>query len=125
MTMPEPESPLWMSFFTLTPRQRRLRVWTLLILAVIAMMIIFAMVHPFFRLQPPLTVTPTIRKALAVKGLMILGYWTICLALTMSLILLAWLDLREIRRKILMAQRDIWKDILEQSRKRREKSSEG
>lgn len=123
--MSDPMPPARMALFTLTPRQRRLRVVTLLILVTIAVMIIFAMTHPFFRIQPPPTVTPAIRKALAVKGLMILGYWTVCLALTMGLILVAWLDLREIRRKIVMAQRDIWKDIIEQSRKRRDKSSEG
>lgn len=123
--MPEPVPPARMTLFALTPRQRRLRVVTLLLLAAIAMMIIFAMTHPFFRIEPPPTITPTVRKALAVKGLMILGYWTVCLALTMGLILMAWLDLREIRRKIVMAQHDIWKDIIEQSRKRRDKSSEG
>ncbi|HXG23099.1 MAG TPA: hypothetical protein VNJ09_00985 [Chthonomonadales bacterium] len=123
--MSDPVTPARMPLFTLTPRQRRLRVVTLLLLAAIAMMIIFAMTHPFFRFELPPTITPAIRKALAVKGLIILGYWTVCLALTMGLILMAWLDLREIRRKIVMAQRDIWKDIIEQSRKRRDKSSEG
>ena len=95
----------------LTPRQRTLRIVTLVLLLVIAAMIAFGMTHPFFHLPRPAYMTPTLRKALAVRGLMILVYWTACLLLTCGLFLVAWLDLREVRLKMLMVRRDIWREM--------------
>ena len=109
----------------LTPRQRRLRVLTILILAAVIGMIFVGLTHPFFRPGPPPAVmTPQIKKAIQVKVLTIGFYWISCTLLTTSLFVLAWLDLREVRRKLLYARRDMWKDILEQHRERRADRSE-
>jgi len=108
----------------LTPRQRRLRVLTILILAAVIAMIFVGMTHPFFRPGPrPAVMTPRLEKAIQVKVLTIGFYWISCTLLTTSLFVLAWLDLREVRRKLLYARRDMWKDILEQHRERRAESS--
>ena len=114
MSDPAP-SPIPASF-GLTPRQRTLRRVTLMLLLIIAIMIGFGMMHPFFHLHPPHVMTPTVRKALAVRGLLILFYWTICLLLACSLVFVAWLDLREVRLRMLMARRDIWRNMAGRSR---------
>ncbi len=103
----------------LTPRQRRLRVLTILILAAVIAMIFVGMTHPFFRPLRPAVMTPQLEKAIKVKILTIGFYWISCTLLTTSLFIFAWLDLREVRRKLLYARRDMWKDILEQHRERR------
>ena len=103
----------------LTPRQRRLRVLTLIILATVILMIAVGLIHPFFHPSRPTVMTPHIRRAIQAKILIVGFYWITCALLTTSLFLLAWLDLREVRRKLLLARRDMWKDILEQHRERR------
>jgi len=85
---------------TLTLRQRRLRVATVLVLALVVVLVIFGLVHPFFNLTPPGKLTPEVRRALAVRGLLILLYWTVCMLLGLSLAVLAWLDIREVQRKL-------------------------
>ena len=104
--------------FSLSPRQRRLRVITLLILVGVILMIVVGLTHPFFRPVRPAVLTPRIARALKVKILIIGLYWISCSLLTASLFLMAWLDLREVRRKLLRARREMWKDILEERQKR-------
>jgi hypothetical protein len=110
------------SSFELTPRQKRLRRITAALLLFIAAQVAIGVLHPFFRPVRPLQLTPTIERALKVKIIFIFGYWTLCLLLVMCLVLVAWMDLREVRRKFLVARRDIWKDILQQYRADRAKS---
>ena len=104
----------------LSPKQRRLRAVTLVILTMVIMMVVAGATHPFFRPagRPPV-MTERIEQAIKVKILMIGFYWITCLLLTTTLFILAWLDLREVRRKLLLARRDMWKNILEQHRERR------
>ena len=110
----------------LTPRQRRLRVVTVIILAAVILMIAVGLIHPFFRPTRPEVLTDQIRRAIQAKVLIVGLYWISCALLTSSLFILAWLDLREVRRKLLLARRDMWKDILEQHRERRsDRSSAG
>lgn len=108
--------------FDLTPKQRRLRRITTALLLFIAAQVAVGVLHPFFRPVRPLQLTPTVERALMVKILFIFGYWTVCLLLVMCLVLVAWMDLREVRRKFLVARRDIWKDILQQYRADRVRS---
>ena len=102
----------------LTPRQRRLRVLTFVILAAVHIMLEVGLTHPFFRPTRPPVMTEQIKKAIQVKILMVGFYWISCALLTTTLFILAWLDLREVRKKLLLARRDMWKDILEQHQQR-------
>src|SRR5947209_7510504 len=104
--------------FSLSPRQRRFRIITVLILVGVIIMIVVGLTHPFFRPVHPPILTPRIARALKVKILIIGLYWISCSLLTASLFLMAWLDLREVRRKLLQARREMWKDILEERQKR-------
>ena len=58
--------------------------------------------------------TERLRKAFAVQGMFILGYASIVFSLAISLLVIVWLYVREIRLQLLIAQRDIWKNIVEQ-----------
>ena len=97
--------------FPLTPRQRRHRMITVFLLSVIGIMLFVGVRHPFFDLRIHAPLTPVVRKALAAKGIMIMGYWTVCFLLAMGLIVVAWLEYREIQRKLLTVRRDIWREI--------------
>ena len=103
---------------TLTPRQRRLRVLTFVILAAVLTMLVIGLTHPFFRPTRPPVMTEQIKRAIQAKVLIVGFYWISCALLTTSLFILAWLDLREVRKKLLFARRDMWKDILEQHQQR-------
>jgi hypothetical protein len=117
------ETPSWLQF-SLSPQQRRLRTVTAVVLVVILLMIVFGMTSPFFHPARPAVLTPRLQKALTVRILFIGSYWIVCTLLACSLIVLAWLDLREVRRKLSEARRDMWKDILERSRERKRGSSQ-
>ena len=106
------DSPILKAFDT-TPRQKRLRTLTTIIIVVIVAMIVFALNHPFFRPKPPAEMTESVRKAIAVQGMFILGYMAIVFALAISLLVIAWLYVREIRLQLLIAKRDIWQQIAE------------
>lgn len=99
--------------FGLSPRQKRLRTITLIIIGFILVMLAISVFHPFFHPVRPPHMTERVRKALAAQGLMILGYYTVIFALAISLVLMAWLYVREVRLQLLMAQRDIWKEIVD------------
>jgi hypothetical protein len=111
--MPEP-NPESLSF-TLTPRQRRLRVFTVVIVLFVIAMILFGMTHPFFRPRAPEAMTPRVRDAFRVQVLIVGFYWTACMLMATSLIVIAWLDVREIRRKIGAARRQIAEESLRRS----------
>jgi hypothetical protein len=104
--------------FRLTLRQRRLRTATAVILGVIALMIVFGNAHPFFHPHPPAALTPHLRRLFGVRMLLILSYWTVCLLFTVGLVVLAWLDVREIRLHMMMARRDIWRELADRQRSR-------
>ena len=101
----------------LTLAQRRHRQITLVLLVVIMVMIVVGLRHPFFDLRIHATMTPLVRKALAAKGIVIMGYWTVCILLALGMILIAWLEFREIQRKLLMARRDVFRDLAGRSSK--------
>lgn len=111
-------TPRRISGFPLTPRQRRLRLYSFMIIGCIAAMIIFAMMHPFFRPSNPPVLTETVRRALIVKTLFIMGYWTICFLLLMSLLVIAWLYTREIMRQLMVERARIWREIADRSNER-------
>lgn len=100
--------------FELTPRQKRLRTLTLVILVAIVAMIVFASLHPFFHPVRPPVLTGRVRKALAVQGMFILAYLAVVFAMVLSLVIIAWLYAREIRVQFALAQRDLWKGIVEE-----------
>jgi H+/gluconate symporter-like permease len=106
------ESPI-SEAFELTRRQRRLRTLTAILLVVIVAMLAFAAFHPFFHPTPPPVLTEKVRKALAAQGIMILGYIAVVFGLALALVIIAWLYVREIRLQLLMAQRNIWKEIVD------------
>ena len=109
--------------FELTARQRRLRVLTFVILGAIALMLAFSYGHPFFHPVRPPVLTDRMRKALAVQYMMILGYYTVVFIFAMSLLLIAWLYIRDIRVQLLIAQRDIWQEIKDRQAAERETKS--
>jgi hypothetical protein len=115
--------------FRLTPRQRRLRVVTAVILTVVVCMVGVGMKHPFFhRLAAP-PVQQLAREAYTAKRehrlprpeaarasrvvklklLTIYLYWTAFFLLASSLFVIAWLDIREVERQLASARRDIWR----------------
>lgn len=109
----------------LTPSQRRRRVWTFVFLATICAMILIGRFHPFFKFARPEHLTRAAQKALAVKGMMVMGYWTVCFLLAITLLLLAWMEIREVQRKALIARRDVWRDIADKTRGGGSSSSNG
>ncbi len=108
----------------LTLRQRRLRVLTAVVLALIVGMVAFGARHPFFRSagQPAVRAlarqavaarragapvarsAERARRAVAVRLAFIGAYWSVCFLLSGVLLVLAWLDVREVRRKLLAAR---------------------
>lgn len=114
--MAESESRDLSSYFKLTPRQRRLRLWTLVVLASILLMIVFGLNHPFFHPTRPPVMSPMVHKAMQVRILIIGMYWIVCTLLATSLILLAWLDVREIARKVAVARRDYARTLADRAR---------
>jgi cell division protein FtsL len=116
--MTESRSPRRISGFPLTPRQRRLRLYSFVIIGFIVAMIIFAMTHPFFRPSHLPVVTETARRALIVKTLFLMGYWTICFLLLLSLLVIAWLYTREIMRQLMVERARIWRELADRSNER-------
>src|SRR5438067_4276557 len=101
----------------LTQAQRRHRVVTIVLLVIIVVMIVVGLTQPFFDLRIHGPMTPIVRKAVAAKGIMIMGYWTVCFLLALSLLLVAWLEFREIQRNLLLARRDVLREIAGRSGK--------
>jgi hypothetical protein len=116
--MTESQTPRRIARFPLSPRQRRLRIYSFVIIGFIAAMIIFAMMHPFFRPSHPPVLTEAVRRALVVKTLFIMGYWTICFLLLFSLLIIAWLYTREIMRQLMVERARIWREIADRSNER-------
>jgi hypothetical protein len=123
--MPASGAPRTGFDFRLTLRQRRLRVLTGLVIVMIVGMVGFGTRHPFFRSagspgvralareaviarregREPAPDAERARRAAAVRVAVIGAYWCGCFALSGVLLILAWLDVREIRRKLVEAQR--------------------
>ena len=97
--------------FILTIRQRRLRMITGIILAIIAVMIIVSLISPFFHPAAPAIMTEKVRRAFKVQAMIIWFYYSICLLLSFSLVIIAWLYVREVRLQLLMARRDIFREM--------------
>jgi hypothetical protein len=117
---PEPgrDSPAYLAALsTLSPRQRRLRVITAIVFIVLGVMIFVGFSHPFFHPVVPPFASLAVRRAFAVRALFIMLYWSICFVLLFSLVIVAWLDYREIKLKMLMARRDIFRDIADRASK--------
>jgi hypothetical protein len=111
--------------FELTPRQQRLRTLTFAIMFFIGAMLVFAMTNPFFHPHRPPHLTETARKALAAHGLLILGYYTICFILALTLLVIAWLYLRDVRVQLALAQRDMWRQIADRAANPEDLSEDG
>lgn len=114
--MPEEQSSTPLEL-PLTQAQRRHRLVTLFLLVVIVVMIVIGLKHPFFDLRIHGPMTPAVRKALAAKGVMIMGYWTVCFLLALGMVVVAWLEFREIQRNLILARRDVWREIAARSGK--------
>lgn len=113
--------------FRPTLRQRRLRVLSAVVLLIILSLVAAGVTQPFFRSVGSPQVrelarqammdkragrTPTARaeharRAAAVRVAVIGAYWTLCFLLSALLLILAWLDVREVRKKLLAAQRQL------------------
>lgn len=109
--------------FRLTARQRRLRYSAAIIIVALLLLVGTGLRHPFFRSVGSPTVrdlartaiqyeragrTPPpeaerARRAVTVRLTVIAAYWTLCFSLSAVLVLLAWMDVREIRRKLMDA----------------------
>ena len=118
------------SVFVLTLKQRRLRTAGAVLLCIVVAMALFGARSPYFGRSSPEIRALTLeadtarrsgmqasaraeaaRKAVLTKVLTIYGYWVVCLLLTSGLVLVALLDVREIRRGLLDARRAIWQEI--------------
>jgi hypothetical protein len=104
----------------LTPRRRRLRVLTGVVLLVVIVMVVYGMRDPFFTI-PAGQIAATARRAMVVRAILILVYWTFCMFMGLSLIVIAWLDVRELRRNISAARRRTWLDTVGKRRDRRDR----
>ncbi|NUQ71054.1 MAG: hypothetical protein HUU17_09565 [Chthonomonadales bacterium] len=124
MTDRAPRDHLGSLDFRLTHRQRRLRTLTAVILLTIGAMVVFGLSHPFFRSSGDTQIrrlareavllrhaggTPDAagdraRRVVAVRLTLIALYWSVCFCLTALLVVLAWLDAREVRRRLLLSR---------------------
>lgn len=102
--------------FRLTPRQRRLRWTSALILAVVLAMVAFGLTSPLFKPVHPAVLTPMLRRQIKVRVLFVGLYWIVCSLLASFLILLAWLDIREVQRLLAAARKEVWRDAAQQAR---------
>jgi len=104
--------------FNLTPRQRRLRWISAIILLAVIAMVIFGATSPLFRPVHPAVLTPVIRRQIKVRILFVGFYWIMCSLLASFLVVLAWLDIREVQRVLAAARRQVWQDAAQQARQR-------
>ncbi|MCS6776470.1 MAG: hypothetical protein RMJ43_12210 [Chloroherpetonaceae bacterium] len=56
------------------------------------------------------------RRALATQILFAYGYWTFCGALVLTVVLVAYLDFREVSRNYLARRQAIWSDVTRRGR---------
>lgn len=110
--------------FRLTARQRRLRTLAGVVLIAVLAMAVTGLTHPFFRSvgnvetrnlarmaylqrragRQPAPEAERARRAVAVRLVIIGAYWTVCLILSAVLVVLAWMDIRELRRRFMQGQ---------------------
>ncbi|MCL5284060.1 MAG: hypothetical protein M1330_05070 [Armatimonadetes bacterium] len=60
-------------------------------------------------------VTLAAKRAFLIKIFFIGSYWTVALLILMVVVVLAWLDFREITRYYLLARRSVWNDMAKDS----------
>lgn len=114
------------TFIVMTPRRRRIRQAILGLLIIILVMIVLGVTNPFFDVRRHgLLITEAARKAHAVKAMLVMMYWGACMFLAVGMAFLAYLELREVRLQLLMAQRDIWKDAAERARQQATRKKNG
>ncbi len=100
-------------------KQRRVRTAATLLLVLLAAMVYAGITQPFFRRAgdpetlrlareamaarrqgtAPSAEAEAARRAAAARILFIGGYWTVCFILSGAVVLLAWIDVREIQRR--------------------------
>jgi hypothetical protein len=104
---------------SLTPRQKLHRRLTALFFILIVVIVIsgvwlFLNLHPetlrYAAHSSPEYKAGKLKVALLVCGMIA------CVLLSAGLMIVAWLEFREIQRKELVARRDIWREIADQSR---------
>ncbi len=95
----------------LSVRQKQLRLMTGIILIILLIMVAIGLFHPFFHPIIPKSLPIEARKLMKVRLALIFFYWSVCLMMPVFLIALAYLDVREVRLKLLMAKRDIFIDL--------------
>jgi hypothetical protein len=131
MAVAEPKASPSRFDFRPSMRQRRLRVLAAAVLLTIIAMVITGVTNSFFRSPGDPQVQELAREAIAARRehrqpspeaerarqavttrlTFIGGYWAVCLGLSCLLVLLAWLDVREIRRRLLAAQLGVLRSI--------------
>lgn len=99
----------------MTPARLRLRVMTAIVLVVVIAMMFYGTHAPFLRLPHTFPATGVARRAMAVRALMVLTYWTTCIFLGLSLFVVAWLDLRALRRGLMEARMAVWRETMDRS----------
>lgn len=111
----------------ISARSRRLRtIGSVLVVAILAMAIYgVTNVMPTLRRSKeslgdfrrnPAPLTPeqeTQRKALAAQFIFAYGYWSVCGALVLSAVFVAYLDFREVSRTYMAQRRAIWTEVAE------------
>ena len=109
--------------FALSPRQKQLRLLTAVTLTVLIIMITVGIFHPFFHPEIPKSLTPELRKFMKVRLLLIYCYWTACLLAPLFLVVLAYLDMREVKIKSIIAKSEMIQemaaDMRESAKKRK------
>jgi membrane protein implicated in regulation of membrane protease activity len=96
--------PVHTGVFTLTQRQKRLRVFTGILLITVLAMVAAGMLHPFFHPARMGVLEGAARKALRAQLLLIAAWWSAVLIGAFLTAVLAWLDYKEVRRQALKAQ---------------------
>jgi uncharacterized metal-binding protein len=119
--MLEDKEPPILNF--LTPRQVLHRRLTVIFLFLICAIIAVG-VWIFLNLNPESlrhSLSRSELQAAKVKVTALVAGMIACVLLASGLIVIAWLEFREIQRKALLARRDIWREIADQSRDSRDK----
>lgn len=104
--------------FALTPRQRRIRVVAGVILVAILAMLVLWRVNPFFHPHLRMPGSLTAVRAYKVQVILIGFYVITILLMTTSLLLLAWMDLRESLRRASEARVGYWQTVAQEARAR-------
>lgn len=102
-----------------SPRQLRIRWIAVTLLLIAGAMVAFGLLHPLFQVHPR-AVDEAMRRRVALRAIFILGYWSVCFILANFVVLMAWLDVRETRRRFSAARRRAWRETLDRPADRQE-----